>query len=129
ALVLLDLDLGSIRGVETLHTLGRWCEARELDTRILVLSGLPDPDLVRAALEQYACGFVPKAASREVLQAAVRRTLQSGVFLPGSEPAMPETMSAEAQAAIKRLTPREYEVAAQLVQGHTYKRIAQRLEA
>lgn len=134
-IVLLDLDLGlgQTRGMETLTTLWRWLDARERETRIIVLSGLTEPAFMRQALEHCASGFVPKTASRDTLHRAVRLTLAGGIFLPdgvagGTFGSQSELVRIGAAERIKRLTARERAVAAQLIKGLTYKRIAKNLQ-
>jgi DNA-binding NarL/FixJ family response regulator len=133
-IVLLDLDLGQgqTRGIATLQALWAWLDEHDRETRIIVLSGLTDPAFMRQALEHFASGFIPKAARRETLQRAVKLTLAGGIFMP--EQAAHDGPAAEharmgAAALIKRLTTRERAVAAQLIKGLTYKRIAKNLQS
>lgn len=141
-LVLLDLDLGDSQGVDTLSRFKAWCEAHDHDARIVVLSGHAEPELVRAVVNQCATGFIVKATSRAIFQQAIALTLAGGVYIPelalrdlhpAGEPAAATaaTEAAPSDAAGQpplQLTPREHEVAAFLVQGYTYKRIARELQ-
>lgn len=132
-LVLLDLDLGDSQGVATLEALKDWCIAREIDARIVVLSGHCEPDLVRDVIDHYATGFILKATPKPIFQQAVSLTLAGGVYIPDVvlrqiAPPPPAPRAAALDARPLNLTPRETEVAALLVQGYTYKRIAKELE-
>lgn len=49
---------------------------------IIVLSGVEDPDVMRAAIDLGALGFIPKAYSPDVMLSAVRLVLAGGVFVP-----------------------------------------------
>ncbi len=49
---------------------------------IIVLSGVEDPDVMRAAIELGALGYIPKAYSPDVMLSAVRLVLAGGVFVP-----------------------------------------------
>ncbi len=133
-LVLLDLDLPDSRGIATLQHLRQWLEDQSIDARIVVLSGLGDPALVRDVVNEWGTGFILKASSRSIFESAVRLTLAGGIYIPplalrqmtggtDASPAAPPPLP-PAQA----LTRREGEVAALLVRGFTYKRIARELE-
>lgn len=134
-IVLLDLDLGlgQTQGMATLDALWRWLDQHERDTRIIILSGLTDPAFMRQALDHFASGFIPKAAPRETLHRAVKLTLAGGIFMPDEAAIGTFGLSIGrarlgAAALAKRLTPRERAVAAQLIKGLTYKRIAKNLQ-
>jgi DNA-binding NarL/FixJ family response regulator len=133
ALVLLDLGLADSRGVDTLRTLKAWMELHAIDARVVVLSGDCDAELVREVIEHHATGFILKATSTAIFVNAVLLTLAGGVYIPEiavrqiGPPAAPAP-SIDNDTCGLGLTPRETQVAALLVQGHTYKRIARELE-
>lgn len=133
SLILLDLELPDSQGVESLRTLKEWTEQHELSARIVVLSGHCEVALVREVINHYATGFIQKATSNTIFQHAVSLTLAGGVYIPemvlremDERPGTAHRRAAEPRPAL--LTPRESEVAALLVQGYTYKRIARELE-
>ena len=140
-LVLLDLDLADSNGVDTLRALKTFIDERELRTRVVVLSGHCEVALVRAVINDYATGFIQKATSSAIFRHAVALTLAGGVYIPeivlremAGGPTAPPPGSALASTAasgasqVVALTPREREIAALLVRGYTYKRIARELE-
>lgn len=128
ALILLDLDLEDSKGLATLESLQAWLLERDLGVRIVVLSGHDEPTLVRTVIDTCATGFILKATPRELFQHAIALTLAGGVYIP---PLALQAMSpVKADGATQRevtFTPRETEVAALLIRGYTYKRIAQEL--
>ena len=133
-LVLLDLELGDSRGVDTLRVLKEHVEGIDPCPRIVVLSGHCEPDLVREVINLYATGFIQKATSNAIFQQAISLTLAGGVYIPEM---VLRQMDADSPAAARArhpdapntpLTPRENEIAALLVRGLTYKRIARELE-
>ena len=133
SLVLLDLELPDSQGVSSLQQLKEWTEEQELQPRIVVLSGHCEVGLVREVINHYATGFIQKATSNAIFQHAVSLTLAGGVYIPevvlremGDLQAASNPRTSERRPA--QLTPREAEVAALLVQGYTYKRIARELE-
>lgn len=129
-LVLLDLDLPDSQGVATLSAVTAWCTEQGRDVRVVVLSGRAEVDLVRSVVENYGTGFILKASSREIFEHALRLTLAGGVFIPDIIlRKMPGGASSQpGRTEHTPLTPRESEIAALLVRGFTYKRIARELE-
>lgn len=77
-LILLDLNMPGTKGLGTLRTI---LAAAPL-VPVAVLSGERDSDLIRAAIEGGASGFVPKSSSSQVLVAALQLILAGGVYLP-----------------------------------------------
>jgi DNA-binding NarL/FixJ family response regulator len=132
-LVLLDLDLGDSSGLGTLQTFKEWCEAHDVDSRVVVLSGHCEPELVRDVVNHFATGFILKATSQDILKHAIALTIAGGVYIPDVVLRHMGTTARSAPAPNRSarpvsLTLRESEVAALLVQGYTYKRIARELE-
>src|SRR5262245_18000447 len=71
--IVLDLDLGGENAVESIPTLLRTAP----DTRILVLTGVRDPEVHRHAIRQGALGLVVKEKTVETLLQAIT-TVQAG---------------------------------------------------
>jgi len=78
SLVLLDLHMPGVKGIEALQAVREAFEA----SRIVVLSGEEDPRLVRQAIDAQAAGFIPKSSTPQVLLSALRLVLADGVYLP-----------------------------------------------
>jgi DNA-binding NarL/FixJ family response regulator len=130
--IVLDLDLGGENAVESIPTLLRTAP----ETRILVLTGLRDPEVHRQAIRHGALGLVFKEKAVETLLQAITKVRAGEVWL---EPTMiaqvlgdltrpqssPQT-SAET-AKIARLTEREREVITLVGEGLRNKHIAARL--
>lgn len=131
-LILLDLDLEDSQGLGTLKTMKEWCDSHDLEARVVVLSGICEPSLVTEVVDHYATGFIVKATSQEIFKHAIALTLAGGVYIPELVlRQMVHTASRSSTAAPVDgllLTARERAVAALLVRGHTYKRIARELE-
>lgn len=131
-LVLLDLNVEDSRGLATLQKLKAWCEARDCNPRIVVVSAASDydDDVIPDAIELCATGFIVKGTSEEVFRSAVALTLAGSIFIPERymasrrRDAMPRQV---AEAADVQLTAREHEVAQELLKGMSYKQIARRL--
>jgi DNA-binding NarL/FixJ family response regulator len=136
-LVILDLNLGESQGVDTLVEFRAWCENQHIEPRTVVLSGAGDGDanLVADVLANHATGFILKGTKAKLFEHALAMTVEGGVFVPEEilrviAPRPPEhrTPGSTAEPAQPNFTPKETEVAALLIQGMTYKKIAQELE-
>lgn len=77
-LVLLDLHMPGLSGLEALHSLRTAFES----SPIVVLSGEDDPRQVRRAIDAGAAGFIPKSSTPDVLRSALRLVLADEVYLP-----------------------------------------------
>ncbi len=88
-LVLLDLDLGGVSGLDLLGEL----RGHDAALPVVMVSASDDPAAMRAAIDGGAAGFVPKSSRRGVLLGALRLVLGGGVYIP------PEMLRAPAPAA------------------------------
>ena len=130
-LVLLDLNLPGLRGMDALAAL----RSAVPGAPTVVLSGEDDPELVRNAIKAGAMGFIPKSSTREVLIQALRLVFAGGVYLP---PAALDTHTAAAPLATQLpgasaaarlgLTPRQMDVLRCVIQGQPNKSIARELD-
>jgi DNA-binding NarL/FixJ family response regulator len=136
-LVILDLNLSESRGINTLVEFRSWCESQQIEPRTVVLSGAGDsnPDLVADVLTNHGTGFILKGTKAKVFEHALAMTVDGGVFIPEEilRSLAPRTTAEPAAAATSaapqpNFTPKEKEVAALLIQGMTYKKIAQARE-
>jgi CheY-like chemotaxis protein len=73
-LVLLDLLLGDMEGLEALRRLRELCPS----VRVLVCSGLARSEVWSAAEQHGACGFLAKPYGMDEVGEAIRRALASG---------------------------------------------------
>jgi DNA-binding NarL/FixJ family response regulator len=136
-LVILDLNLSETHGIDTLLQFRSWCETHHIEPRVVVLSGAGDgnPQLVADVLANHGTGFVLKGTNAKVFEHALAMTLDGGVFIPEEilrvlvpKTAPIEPLNSAARASQPNFTPKEREVAALLIQGMTYKKIAQVLQ-
>lgn len=132
-LVLLDLKMPGLNGLDALAAL----RAAVPGTPLVVLSAEDNRDVVRAAIEGGAMGFIPKSSTPEALIQALRLVLDQGVYLPAAILDSVDTVSAPEQAAddaggssgmLPGLTPRQMEVLRCVIRGKSNKVIARELE-
>jgi DNA-binding NarL/FixJ family response regulator len=121
-LVLTDLAIPDVENAEAVEVLRR----RFPDAKILVVSMVDDPSLVRGALEAGASGYLPTSTAPEELPVAVEQVL-SGRRYVSVDVDDPEASERGAPPSLQGLTTREREVCALLVRGHTNAEAAQLL--
>ncbi|MGE5452898.1 MAG: LuxR C-terminal-related transcriptional regulator [Acidobacteriota bacterium] len=78
ALALLDLGLSEHQGLQTLDS---W-RAMAPQIPVVVLSADDRPEVVMAAIDGGASGFIPKTVQARVMQEALTHVLAGGVYLP-----------------------------------------------
>jgi DNA-binding NarL/FixJ family response regulator len=124
-LALLDLNLPDGDGLAVLAEFGR----RAPDLPVVILSGVQDPVLMRAALDKGAAGFIPKSALSQVIVPALKLVLAGGVYVP------PEMLGGRAipggmdgASGESGLTARQRQVLDLLVSGKSNKEIAAALQ-
>jgi len=131
-IILLDLDLGSQLAVDFLPDLLRVGES----SRIVVVTGVPDPVLHLHAIRLGAMGVVMKVEAASMLFKAIRKVHAGEVWLKGSMMAtvmtefvhMPSKRHEDPETVkIASLTERELEVIALLGEGRRNKQIGERL--
>lgn len=124
-LVLLDLDLGGVDGLDILEQL----QAAAPKTRIVVLTGIRGSELPVRALRLGAKGFVPKAQSADLLLRAIRRVRDGELWFDretvGTE--MTRLMRRDEGGTEAKLTPRELEIVRLIGDGLSNEEIADRL--
>lgn len=130
--IVLDLDLGGENAVESIPTLLRTAP----ETRILVLTGVRDPEVHRQAIRHGALGLVFKEKAAETLLQAITKVRAGEVWLESTmiarvlgdltQPQLSPQISSEV-TKITRLTEREREVITLVGEGLRNRHIAARL--
>ena len=126
-ILILDLSMPSLGGLEALARL----QKTATNTKILVLSVKDDEFSVSQAMESGASGFLPKTASVEELQFAIKALVKGQTYL---SPAVCAKMLAAQRkdeagnaSPLACLTPREREVMKLLSQGLPNRQVAKTL--
>lgn len=135
-LVLMDLMMPGMDGLKGLDAVLKKCPG----IPVVVVSGFSTRDHVVAAVQAGAAGFIPKTVSGTAMVNALRLVLSGEKYLPSStffeeaaqsmpmpRPATP-TLTGETPAPFDKLSRRESEILALLVEGRTNKEIAIALE-
>lgn len=131
-IILLDIDLGDIDGLDLLPDM----LSAAPQARVVVLTGIRDPEILRRAVRLGAMGLVIKDGPTEVLLQAIANVHAGEVWLDRILLASVQgeiTRSGEARPVdpealkIAMLTPREREVSALVGQGYRNRQVADRL--
>jgi len=131
-IILLDLDLGSENSLDFLPELLAIGDG----ARVIVVTGVPDPELHLRAVRLGAMGVVLKVESAQFLIKAIRKVYCGEVWLNNSivssvmmellHPKAPKKKEPEAEK-IASLTEREREVISLVAEGRRNKQIGERL--
>ena len=131
-LILLDLDLGDVKGIDLLPQL----HVAAPNTHVVVLTGIRDAEVHRQAVRLGAVGLVLKEKAAEVLLQAIDKVRTGGVWLDTiliadvlSEMTRPKFKRSTDPEEVKiaSLTTREREVIELVGQGLKNQTIADRL--
>jgi two-component system, NarL family, nitrate/nitrite response regulator NarL len=121
-LILLDWHMEGLAGAGALEALR---EAAPL-TRVVVLSGDRNAELVRTAVDIGAAGFIPKDSPPAQLMLAVQTIADGGVYLP-SAGGMSAIRTRDVRDAFPTLTERQADVLRAALRGNSNKLIARQL--
>lgn len=122
-IALLDVRMPKLTGIEVLETLA----PDGLPTRIVLLSGYPDPDAVYRAISAGAAGFLAKSApGSEICERLVAVARGEIVLAPEVQSELAGQLR-KAQPGGALLSPREQEILGLIAAGELAPDIARRL--
>ena len=122
-IALLDVRMPKLTGIEVLETLA----PDGLPTRIVLLSGYPDPDAVYRAISAGAAGFLAKSApGSEICERLVAVARGEIVLAPEVQSELAGQLR-KAQPGGALLSPREQEILGLIAAGEMAPDIAKRL--
>lgn len=129
SLVMLDVGLPDSDGL----TLLRKIRGEYPSVSVVVLSGMEERSHMTVALEAGAAGFIPKSATRDVMEGALRLILSGGIYVPPeilSRPANQTPPSPIAPRAVAKLglTMRQVDVLQLMMLGKSNKEICRALD-
>ena len=132
-IVIMDINLPEKDGLQAIQEI----EKLGLDTKVLVLSGYDDQDLIYRAMKLGARGYILKTMSSAQLVHAIDEILAGKFYLPSAifsrffdyfqQTFREEEKSSSEENLLTYLTSREEEVLSLLTQGNNYKGIASQL--
>ena len=120
-LVLLDLNMPGEDGFTALDRFTKTYPAMP----VVILSGSIRHSDIKRALDAGAMGYIPKDTTSTVMLNAVRLILSGGIYTP---PDMAQQFGLnQGDDNVPALTPRQSQVLAKLIQGHSNKVIASQM--
>ena len=132
-IVLMDINMPEKDGLQAISAI----EKLNLSTKVVVLSGYDDSDLVYRAMKLGAKGYVLKTMASVKLINAIEEVASGKIYLPAvlsarffeyfQASAKEESRLSEGENLLSTLTARENEVLELLVEGINYKNIAGKL--
>lgn len=132
-IVLLDINMPEKDGLQTIQAINKL----NLATKVIILSGYDDSDLIYQAMKLGARGYVLKTMASVKLINAIEEVAMGKIFLPAvlstrffeyfQSAAREEEKSTSAENLLNSLTSRETEVLELLTEGINYKSIAGKL--
>jgi DNA-binding NarL/FixJ family response regulator len=125
-IVLLDIEMKDMNGVDTLKALSRI----DAKPRVIVLSMHTEPRMMRYMMELGASGYLPKDVQPQELETAIRAVFEKGVYL--SEAVSMSLLSGLKNSNHKHLpvielSPREKEILELICLEYTTKEIGEKL--
>ncbi len=119
--VVLDLNLPEMSGIETLHRIKKY----DAKAKILIFSMHSSAIIAIQAMQAGAQGYISKNTPPETLIEAIRLVFQGQIILsPDIEKAIATERVSGPSQAIKSLSPREFEIFQLLVSAKSTQEIA-----
>lgn len=132
-IVLLDINMPEKDGLQTIQAVAKL----NLSTKVVVLSGYDDSDLIYRAMKLGAKGYVLKTMASVKLLNAIDEVASGKIYLPPvlstrffeyfQTASKEEAKASEGETLLSSLTMRENEVLELLTEGINYKSIAGKL--
>jgi DNA-binding NarL/FixJ family response regulator len=124
-MVLLDLHMPQLDGLETLRVLQREFPA----LRILIFTNYNQPKLWREARSLGAKGYLVKSCTVQTLKEAIRTISDGGTWFDKEGPNPETDCPAFTDDFMKKyqITPREVEIIRKIAQGYTTREIGEQL--
>ncbi len=124
-LVLLDIGLPGLNGIDVLHRLKRW----NPELFVMVFTGHTESHVVQKAIRGGADSFLEKNMGLEELEKALEMAIRGQPFFSNiAMVAMKEMiLKPDQQTLVDSLTAREREILQLIAESHTNKEISQKL--
>lgn len=132
-IVLMDINMPEKDGLQTIQAINKM----NLETKVVILSGYDDSDLIYRAMKLGAKGYVLKTMASVKLIDAIEQVADGRIYLPSAlttrffeyfqSTSQKEEVASLEENLLSSLTMRENEVLDLLTQGINYKSIAGKL--
>lgn len=121
SLILLDLDMPGMEGVETIRKI-----KGKVKSPIVIISGLLDTNQIKQLFKEQISGYIPKTMKSEVMLGALKLILSGGVYMPESLLSQSDAEESEGVGNVK-ITKRQRDVLREVARGSSNREIAETL--
>ncbi|MCX7746976.1 MAG: response regulator transcription factor [Clostridia bacterium] len=122
-IAIIDLRLPDMNGIE----ISRYIRARNLFTKVIILSSFSEPSEVKQAMESGISGYLMKDTTPSKVVEAIYQVAKGEPVLHPKIARLLMSQAASSQQAFTELTPKETEVLSLLAKGTSTKDIAKKL--
>jgi len=126
-IIVMDLIMDGINGIEATQTILRLSEKEEKSVKIIILTSFLEDDLVIPALEAGAFSYMLKTSSAEDILRAIKKAANGESTLEGKVSQMLIKNNQKSKFKHDLLTQRELEVLKELALGKSNKEISESL--
>jgi DNA-binding NarL/FixJ family response regulator len=124
-IVLLDINLPGMTGVESIHLIRKMIPA----AKIIMLTAYLEEEQITGSLTEGASGYLVKTNTLSFIGESIRDTMKGGnAVSPEAISKLVAYFNNKSVSVIRSLlSPREFEIALLVTEGLSYKEVAQRL--
>ena len=126
-IVLMDLLMEDMNGIEATGRITELCENRGQDTKVIILTSFIEEDKVMPAIEAGAFSYLLKTSGPEDILRAIRKAYQGESVLEGKVSQVMIRSTRKTRSRHDLLTDRELEILKEIGRGKTNKEIAESL--
>lgn len=120
-IVVADIEMPNFTGMDALHQLKK----EGSKSKVIFLTMHAEPQVVRAALESGAFGYLLKESAGEELVTAIREVMKGHIYIsPAITRNLLTTLNETNQRSSEQLTPRQRQVLRLVCEGRSMKEIA-----
>jgi DNA-binding NarL/FixJ family response regulator len=120
-IVVADIEMPTFTGMDALHQIKK----EGMKSKVIFLTMHAEPQVVRAALDAGASGYLLKESAGEELITAIREVMKGHIYIsPAITKELLAIINEPNQKSRQQLTPRQRQVLLLIAEGQTMKEVA-----